>query len=309
MSDPIIGKDEPVFLATPVSGVDIPDLKKKEKERKKAGAAWGQVKTGGSPFNGATGGNGAASTFAGAGRLAQNAAAGAGGFSRFKPSLVSRLWGTFAGKLILAGFTALIAGALTIIGSQMMVRAPYMVPNLGGISSSIQVAGADHDRLQYAAGSGKGQIKYDETPGLPDWAKQQEPAPADEPPAPYENPFPSLPHNLSVAKLTSQLGGCFGGKDIFSGAGVGAPKFGDGFDRSKIANLTPPQPKGVSRAMKGNRRVASQKALAFRGRSARAMVQLKLARAMSVAGANSTQADTSKGRATDAFEQRAITRG
>lgn len=309
MSEPTIGKDSSVSSVTPVPAVDIPDLKKKEKERKKAGAAWSRISGGGPPFNGAAGGNGVASTFAGAGRLAQNAAAGAGGIARLEASLISRLWATLSGKLILAGFTALIAGGLTLVGSQMVSRGPQvMIPNLGGIASSIRAQGADYNRLQYTEGSGKGQIKYDETPGLPDWAKKEPPPP--EPEQPAEKPYPTLPHDLSGIKLTSQLGGRFGGKDIFSGVGGNAaPKFGDGFDRSKISNLTPPQPKGVSRAMRGNRRVANQRALAFQGRSTRAMGQLKLARALSVGGANAAQADTQKGRAADAFEQRVIMGG
>ena len=98
--------------------VDIPDLKKKEKERKKAGAGWGGAKPGGSSFSGATGGAGAraaasAASSAGgaagaAGAVGAVGAAGAAGVARtagagWLSSLIARLTATAFGKAMAAG--------------------------------------------------------------------------------------------------------------------------------------------------------------------------------------------------------------
>lgn len=111
--------------------VDIPDLKKKEKERKKSGAAWGQGAKGANAWEGAVGGNGAGGGVARAAASAAGAggAAGEGGMLGYLAELAqnggffSRMFARLAIRLLSGGggpiaqFFGRIAAALAEFGA------------------------------------------------------------------------------------------------------------------------------------------------------------------------------------------------
>ncbi|MBI4376914.1 MAG: hypothetical protein HY549_10750 [Elusimicrobia bacterium] len=302
----------------PAEVPEIPDLKKKEQDRKKAGGAWVKMGGGrGAAFNGARGGNGVASTFAGARALGGAEAVlsmpqggyFAGLLSALRYSLfgqfIGRLWATLAGRALLAGMaTALLGGVIFLAGRLIEPQAvpAQQAPDLGGINSSLRVSRASGDRMGYAARAAKGEIRFEPTktpepPKVEDETELIEQPPVED----HQAQLNRLPP-LAGAKLTDQMGQKFGNSNIFNNPN--APQFGQIIDRSRIAQLTQIQ-RSQARAMRpgASARAASQRGRA-RGRSSRAMGQLKLARGMSVAGANATSADPQKGFATDAFDQR-----
>ncbi len=298
--------------------VDIPDLKKKEKERKKAGAAWGSAKPGGSPFGAATGGSGAAArSAASAASSAAGSAAGVGSQAAFSGASgwLSTMLATTMGKALFGlGAFAMIAGA-GLVGLAMLRGGGAdgsMIPSLGGISSSLKIDRAGGDRT---AITGKGDIRFD--PLAAQAAKKEEPkveektaeAPADVAPTDAANEAhgavagkDKLAHNLAGAKLTSNLGGGFGNKDIFAGGNPNAPKFNTGLAK---ANLNIPKASnGKIGAMKSNARTArASKMSANRAKTQRAFGQLKVARGMSALGAGSNSAEGASRSAADAFDQ------
>lgn len=302
---------------------DIPDLKKKEKERKKAGAAWGSAKPGGSTFGGATGGAGAAarSAASAAASAAAGVEAGAAGGGLFGglSGWLSTMLATTMGKALFAlgAFIMVAGGALVAAALLRGGTGGAIVPELGALASNMKIDGAGGDRT---AISGKGDIRFDPlAPKAAEPKKEEAPKdetagkPAEEVPAP---PVPDasgavkdkLAHNLSGAKLSSNLGGSFGSKDIFGGAGSpNAPKL------SNIgkANLSIPKANnGKLAAMKGNSRKASGSKLnSNRARTQRAFGQLRVAKGMSVAGAGASSADAASRAAGDAFDQRSSNGG
>lgn len=311
---------------------DIPDLKKKEKERKKAGAAWGSSGTGGSPFGGATGGAGAAARSA-ASAAASAGAAGAGGVAAGGAAVgggaFSGLAGWLSGVLATTMGKAFFAlGALLMLGGGGLLALGLMggsgagggiVPDLGGLSSSLKIDRGGADRTAIA---GKGEIRFDplQAKAAPEPKKEEAPVEEKTAEAPADAMEPGtindtlagkdkLAHNLSGAKLTSNLGGGFGSKNIFGGAGSeNAPKFNANLAKS---NLSIPKGKdGKLGAMKSNARTARGNRMAVnRAKTQRAFGQLKVARGLSVAGAGANSADAARAGAANAFDQAATTGG
>ena len=209
---------------------DIPDLKKKEKERKKAGAGWGGVKPGGGSFSGATGGTvaraaaSAASSAGGAAAIGAAEAAGAGWLS----SMIATLTATVLGKALLAaGVAAFLMGA-GLFGYAMLkggaggAAGAGGVGDLGAISSSMKVRGDGADRTGFIASNGE--IMFDPLKKAAEAKKAEaEKAPEDKtageavPPADKSGDGalaekggwnrPGLEHNMSGSKLSSGLGG------------------------------------------------------------------------------------------------------
>ncbi len=307
---------------------DIPDLKRKEKERKKAGAAWSGARGAGPGFKGATGGVGA-----GAG-LSADGGVGIG----------AGLWGNLARMLAGASSTLLGKAALLVVallvsaGAGMLGRsllggsnAGLGAPNLGGISDSMRVRGPRGNRLGVAS---NGEVRFDplkpdagQSTAVNDAAKTPvvaEPAvPAAVPealPTKSGSPFGekmgggnwgpqnSLAHNLSGAKLSGSLGGQFGGKNIFSGSGDAKPRFSQGLakvnpakvgnNKGTLSGIATKRPSYMAAA-----RTTSQ------ARSSRALGQLKLAKGMSMLGVQAGTAEGASRSAAAAFDQQKTSGG
>lgn len=188
-------------MATPelpnqVPDVAIPDLKKKEKERKKAGAAYGAGEGAGGSFNGATGGSGAGASAAraaaaaarGAGAAGVGAEAGAaagaswggfgsfgawlanvfGGEATFLGRLIAQIMSSMIGQVVVAAVAAMMIGGAAIAAAAALGfigggnRGASMAANLGAIASNIRVhRDGGSTGLEYAARSSGGQLKFD----------------------------------------------------------------------------------------------------------------------------------------------------
>lgn len=292
---------------------DIPDLKKKEKERKKAGAAWSGAKPGGGSFSGATGGTvarSAASAASSAGGAAAGAAqaAGAGWLS----STIATLTATVMGKAILAAGVAMFLAGAGLFGYAMLkgggAGGAGGIGDLGAISSSMKVRSGDVDRTGYIASNGE--IMFDPIKAAEAKKAAEEKAPEDKtaeapvPPEPAADAAgvggnrPGLEHNLSGAKLSSSLGGGFGGKNIFAGSG-GAPKFNDALSKASIKGGE----KGrlsASRSSRTGRTVKGGKAKSMKAN--KAFGQLKVAKGMSALGAGASATEGAAASAGNAFD-------
>jgi hypothetical protein len=313
----------------------IPDLKKKEKERKKAGAAWSGARGAASEFSGATGGSGVGGAGGAIARAAASAAAEAGmagaeglegeglmaAISRFfsgASSFFSGLMATALGRAAVAAAVMLMVAAAGLIGYALLKGNPNQGlgnPDLGGISDSMRVRAGGDDRLGVAS---NGEIRFDPqsaakpavaAPTEPPKAADKDKAAADKTAdANAQKPVPSglLAHNLSGAQLSSSLGGNFGSKNIFSGNG-NAPKFGG----AGTGGLPPINGrKGNLTAMKASNLHATPSATNInKGSASRALGQLKLTKGLSNQGADATTAEGAAQASQDAFDQQQTTGG
>ncbi|MBI3288185.1 MAG: hypothetical protein HYZ74_01560 [Elusimicrobia bacterium] len=296
-----MAKDDPIDQANAgAPAADIPDLKKKEKERKKAGASWGGAKPGGAPFSGATGGTVARAAASAAGASGGAAIAPAGSFS----ATVGRLASTLLGKFMIAGGVTAFLGGATMFGYGLFKGGPdggtgSIGSNLGALASSLKIRPEGNgDRTAYMAS--KGEIVFDpvKKAAPADAAKNTDEKPAEAAPDQAGDPYAGqnadlgarpdlaqgkLAHNLSGAKLTSNLGGNFGGKNIFTANNGVAPKLNDSIGR---VNIPGARNGGQLTAIRSSRtgRV-SQGIAAKRLGSNRALGQLKVAKGMSLLGA------------------------
>lgn len=297
---------------------DIPDLKKKEKERKKAGAAWSGAKPGGGSFSGATGGSvaraaasassasGAAAGAAGAAGAAQ--AAGASWLS----STLAALTATAMGKMLVAAGVAIFLAGAGLVGYAMLngggAGGAGGIGDLGAISSSMKVRSGDVDRTGFVASNGE--IMFDpikaaeaKKAAVEEKAPEEKTAEAPVPPEPTADAAgmwnrPGLEHNLSGARLSSSLGGGFGGKNIFAGSNA-APKFNEALAKANIKGGE----KGrlsASRAARTGRTVKGGKAKSMKAN--KAFGQLKIAKGMSALGAGASATEGAAATAANAFD-------
>lgn len=299
---------------------DIPDLKKKEKERKKAGAAWSGAKPGGGSFSGATGGTvarSAASAASSAGGVAGGAAAGAAqaAGASWLSSTLATLTATMMGKAILAAGVAMFLAGAGVLGYAMLhgggAGGAGGIGDLGAISSSMRIRSGDVDRTGYVASNGE--IMFDPIKAAEaKKAAAEEKAPEDKtageavPPEQTADASgkgadwnrPGLEHNLSGSKLSSSLGGGFGGKNIFAGSSS-APKFNEALAKTNIKGAE----KGrlsASRSARTGRRVAGGRGQQVK--ASRAFGQLKVAKGMSALGAGTSGAEGARSTAASAFD-------
>ncbi len=226
---------------------EIPNLKKKDKERKKAGAAWSFGRGAGNAFEGAVGGEG--------GGIARAAAAAAEGEAEVSGSLVSRVLAAFqnaegtifsriaaalgeltataAGKMLAAAVVAMMLGAGAIIAAKMLglgqgQAAGNGSPDLGGIVDNLKIRrDGDASGLDYAKNDGSVSFGKSAPAGQSAPAGKSEPAQA----APKQDlgpgaQAPALDNsNINAAarsgmdhpfgKLSGSLGSAFGGHDVF----------------------------------------------------------------------------------------------
>lgn len=156
--------------------VDIPDLKKKDKERQKSGAFWGFANPAGNVLRGAAGRNGVVMGSRAANGVAQALGAAAGDVTALAAaaqpvgaSLLARLTATLVGKIVIATVAAstvtmaAIVGRAVLLGRDRMPGAASVVQGqglvLGAIRSTIKVRDEGDSRaLQVVAEANRGLI-------------------------------------------------------------------------------------------------------------------------------------------------------
>ncbi|MBI5239518.1 MAG: hypothetical protein HY926_03535 [Elusimicrobia bacterium] len=316
----------------------IPDLKKKDKERKRAGAAWGGARPVGAPFSGATGGSGAAGVqaAAGVGRAAVAAApgaapgaagavpgaAGASGWLSFLFPSASGGWAggasaSFLSKAMIGvGLASLLAGVGLYAFVKMREKpAGPEGAGLAPIYDTIQInRNASDKRLQMAADAGRGQFQFGPKPAEEAAAETAE-AKAETPSAekPADNPWGDVlsavqgpqgfaAQNLAGLPSGSSGSGSMGG--LFS-ALTGARS--GGRSPGGMPSLRYPGQKGtLSGALaRGATRSTPATGMSTRKiRAGRAFAQLRYARSQSLVAARGGSSEQGmKATATDAFEQ------
>ena len=249
-------KEDSRFPKSDDSGLVIPDLKKEEKDRKKAGAAWGQAKPGGAPFAGARGAAGGARAAASAARVAASTAraaavgeeaafaAGAGGQAGFFATLFGQVEGVLAsftstvlGKIAVAVAVALMMGGAALLAYKLVGRAmadASAPPNLAGISSNLKIRpGGGDSSLDYDARAGRGLgLDFGNSQGQAVPPSADAPSGADAAQnakeagtADMASNTPGgdaqrdkMAHDLSGAKLSTELGGSAGSGGNVSGS-------------------------------------------------------------------------------------------
>jgi hypothetical protein len=310
-------------LPNQVPDIALPDLKKKQKEKKKAGAAWGSGGQGAEAFEGATGGLGrgaasaAARAAAAAGEAALEGAVSEAGFVARLLAGLSEFGATLVGRAVLTALAALIIGG----GGYMVYKAlgygaktGQSALDLGGIASNLRVHSDDASGLDMARGAGRGSLNFQdgkagEAAKAGEAGKDGEKAKDGEEGKPGEAPKDNadtafgerpnqdrLAHNLSGAKLSSDLGGGGNGSAFASNA---KGKFNDplGYGRTSVD-------KGKAAALRrvgatGNRALN----LGRRGiRANRALGQLKTMAPMGAAMTTAATADEAGQAATTQFE-------
>lgn len=285
---------------------DIPDLRKKEKERRRGGLAWWGGRGAAGSFQGGGAAGAVARAAAGASGSVVGRAAGAPVLSRFLAGLTA----TFLGKAAVALAALLAASGAGWLGYSLLKGGPALQtglggPSLGALSSTVRVRAGGRDRLGVAGG---GELRFDPVeapaPAAPPPQDQSAPEQAAEPEPPQaaqgaQESRDRLQHDLSGAKLTASLGGQFGGKNIFGGAGSGrAPRFGGALSKlfpGKAGKLGAMK-SGASRSNAASRSVS-------RVRTSRAIGQLKMARGMSALGAQASAVEDAAASAAGAFDQ------
>ena len=286
---------------------ELPDLKKKDKERKKAGAVfngWG----GGSGGGGLAGAAGAAGRSAAVEALeAAEVGAGRTGLAQ----LFARLLSTTAGRLALAACAALMIGVLLAL--PRLFTASSARPGevaLGGISDSLHVRRPGESvALDSLAQVARGQLKFDDGAAAAKPKEEEKPPEKQEAPATptppektdwnnvlnSERPYTDkLAHNLAGAKLSGSLGNNFGRANVFTDPN--APKFGDAM-LNKLGQLN-----GRSASMKSTKKIASARSSRLSSRSPRAIGQLRFARQLSSRAGLASTVDQAKTAAGDAFD-------
>jgi hypothetical protein len=314
-------KEEVLQANAGAPAADIPDLKKKDKERKRAGATWSGVRGGGaSDFAGATGGNGARAAASAASASLSSAAAEA----VIVAEETTGLWATFLrgfayvtstmlGKMAVGAAAALLVAGAGLLGFSLLKgdnTASVGAPDLGGITDSMRVRKGGDDRMGVAS---KGELRFDllsaakPAAAPPAEAKKGEEPPPPEAPAKTDADVSKLAsdqlaHNLAGAKLSSNLGGDFGNKNIFAGNSA-APKFGaTNVAASSLKKFNPS--KGQLGAMKAStaRGIPTRRTIGS-ARTQKAIGQLKMAKGMSILGATAGSNEGASANALGAFDQ------
>jgi hypothetical protein len=216
------------------------------------------------------------------------------------------------GKAILAAGVAMFLAGAGVLGYAMLHGGgdggAGGVGDLGAISSSMKVRPDGGDRTGYVASNGE--IMFDPIKAAEAKKAAEEKAPADKtageavPEAAADAAGkggdwnrPGLEHNLSGSKLSSSLGGGFGGKNIFSGNN--APKFNEALAKASIKGGEKGRLSAMRNAKTG-RRVAGGKGQQMKAN--RAFGQLKIAKGMSAMGAGASGAEGARSTASSAFD-------
>jgi hypothetical protein len=308
-----MAENDKTDLAAGAPALDIPDLKKKEEEeRKRGGAALSSGKPG-TGFTGAVGGNGAAGARAAASSAAARAAAGEALGSSGILGALAALTSTLIGKVFVAAAVALVLSLAAVLAYKLRpAGAVSGGPGLAGVGSGLKVRKGGGDRtfaysglLAWVRGSGADEKSptqsKEDVPAAPQAqaaAKGGEPAGSGRG---ASGPGDRLAHDLSGAKLSTELGGSAGGKSLPSESNGGM--LSSGFDLSKIAGMdsTAAQQGKLSKMSSGVRATVSGRRSVSGARSQRAIGQLKLARNLTSGMAGTTQ-EGARTMAADAFD-------
>lgn len=300
---------------------EIPELRKKEKERKGAGVFW----TGGAPGSGsllaraATGGG--FSSPLGLGRLAAAMARRVGAQTAFGRLLLGRAGGwLLLGGILSGGVVAgIFAGVLARRPSQPLAAAPSLA--LEGPKTNIVVNGPRDRSLSYLQNANEGELSFEEKKAqasketeASDGAVEAE-ATADtlplgalgEPPVNAD----AIADAVGAAARTdmaqfgklSDMRGAFGKNGSFGGGGFGAP--GGLGNRDLLAKLPPKDARfGKSSTFgKGRPKMQAKNMMRIGGRASKAMGQLKMSRFMSGKALTQGKEEASSQFASNAFEQ------
>ena len=311
-----------------VPSADIPDLKKREKERKKAGIGWGgNPGAGGTGFQGAVGGSGQAA----AARAAASAAARAGGQAAVQAgrsalmNSVSSFMATAAGKMVAAVLAlGVIGGGAAVLMSGGGRTAGAGGAELGGISSNINTKRAGRSGLDYAKGQGAGMLKAEDAGKAGQGAEKTGETGKTEDAGKTEmadtmdrdgiqktqdgGPTDLMENNMKGAKLSEDLGKNFGGKSVFSANGG---RFGNALPRDKIKAFSVPQKSGKGGTMVARNLNASRN-MTLRGlKSNRALGQLRGMSSLNskIKGQGSTADESNAAMASTQFESTQIDGG
>lgn len=320
------GKDPKAAVETPpdrpIPEADIPVLKEKEEEKKGAGAPWYAGSGSGAP--GLVAGQSVGrvgSSMAARGFLGRAAAALSNAFGG-PTTFLGGLFAGAAGRFIVAGGLAAWGAVMLGAGARLMggwgaPGLPSAGPSLAGVGGSGIVIDAPKDRsLGYLAGANKGEILWDQGKPVKADAPKDGPAPepadapAEEAKAPetpaFEMPDVSqvmgggLNREGFVKKMTGDVSQLHGG--------AGAPRLKDAAGFALKKSFAEPKLQGAQRGKlggmsKAKRALSSSRLSSMKGRSSRAVGQLKLAKNMSAAGANATTASEARTFSADAFDQ------
>ncbi|MFH1726768.1 MAG: hypothetical protein ABII00_19335 [Elusimicrobiota bacterium] len=322
-SQPVEAEEQslPELTPQPVEQPDIPELKKKEKERKGAGVPW-YAGSGAGVSGARVGGSVAArSGLFGTGKIATTLS------NFFGPT--SALGGLFASKLgpiLVFGGLLGWGGLMALAGLKLMgggvapaqVKVTAALPGVG--SSGIIIDRARNKSLGLLTGANQGEIVWDKKhPQAPKDSPKDEPVEVEEEaPAEPEVPAFEMPDVSQVmgqrglnregfvkklSKGTGQMGAGTGGRLKEGMSGFNLKKsFG-----SVKSNLKAPRKLQAFSRSKSS--LGARKMSTLRGRSSRAMGQLKLARRMSTSGAATAADGQAKQFSADAFEQGATIGG
>ncbi|MFI5346933.1 MAG: hypothetical protein ACHQ51_11220 [Elusimicrobiota bacterium] len=242
--------------------------------------------------------------------------------SEFLASLTS----TVLGKMIVAAAALMMMAVVGLLGYALMKGggdAAMGMPDLGGITDSMKIHGSDGDRLGVASngelnfGSNNANVPA-KTEAKAEDAKADDKKAADGDKGDGTNggagsgagfnPQNQLAHNLSGAKLSSSLGGDFGNKNIFAGGNT--PKFD--ISKTGMPKLPAVAKGNLGGAMKGGTRSSAAPRSIGRAKTNRAIGQLRMAKGMSMVGAdaaNAGNAENAAAAANGAFDQQKVGNG
>ena len=313
-------------VASDVPAPELPEFKKKEKDKKSGGLYWQTASPGGGDaLVRAASGGGWTSRF-GLGRLAASIARRLGPQSFLGTLLLSKLRGWLLPAGIVAGATVLGVTAVLLSRTPAPKPVAWASPKLESPSSNIALNAPKDDSLSSLADANKGVVQFEEhapaaappeaaeaTLGATPEAKvPQSVAGVAAPQQPGRGGAPAagVP-NHGANQLTSKLGQFAQSNGTFGGAGPGPAKALN--DGSQLK-----QPPALPGSDKGGKLSAFKKPLARRtysamtgkqGRADMAMGQLKMAKALSRSGVSASSTEGQKQFSTDAFEQQAMKGG
>lgn len=295
--------------------LDIPELRKKENERKGVGAFWSAGSPGsGSALARAAAGGGYSAPL-GLGRIA----AALGQRIGVQTALGQLLLGRAGGWLVLSSIigSGVLAGVFAgLLARRPPVQARAALPKLEGPRADIIVNAPKGKSLSFVQNANQGEINFDDQrPPAPKPEEAEAAASAPEETAPPEE---AAGEPLTAEAVMEAAGaGASGGLrefgklgDTRGGAGSGGGAFGGlgaakGLERQLKTGL-PPQDKNrgkLSRLARERMKMRASALSTARGRTNKAMGQLKLARFMSGQARNMPREEGGAQFAANAFEQ------
>ena len=307
-------------VAADVPQAEIPELQKKEKDKKGGGFSWETASpTGGGALARAATGPGWTSPL-GLGRLAASIAQRLGAQSFLGTLLLSKAGGWLLLGSIVGGGIGLGVAA----GLSLRPPAPRMAasgsPNLEGPSSTIVLNGPKDKSLGYVARANQGEIVFEDKnpmapkaesaespePKAPEPAagmamqQQQQQATADAPASGLANDSANQ-LSTKLGQLAQQTGGSFGG-----GGGLPAMKALNGGFQLKQPSALPSLDKNHQKLTgfkKTAARMSASNMSGAQGHASKAMGQLKMAKYLSSSAAGMSGSEGQKQYASNAFDQ------